>query len=74
MTTVAATTSDVVRKGHGATAPQTAVLPPKQIRLKNFRLHLRLMYPQNVTIGGTNRSFVLYPHFHSSGTVSDCDG
>jgi len=71
---------DVARKGHGgAIAPQTAVLPPTNSFEKNW-LHLRLMYPQNVT--GTNQNKFCFlrsqhcfvPHFHSSGAVSDCDG
>jgi len=43
-------TSDVARKGHGATklpsCPQTISFE----KMTSFWLHLRLMYPQNVTI------------------------
>ena len=70
----------VARKGHrGAIAPK---LPscPKQICLKFFRLHLRLMYSRMGTKQSKNFyahsacSIVLYPYFHSSGAASDCDG
>jgi len=58
-------------------------LAPNNFIWNFFWLHLRLMYPQNVTICHNwgykpktfsalfARSIVLYPHFHSSGAVSD---
>ena len=68
----------------GSIAPQTAVLP-KQIHMKKILTSFATNVPQNVTIGGINqnknsarfaRSIGVHtvPHFHISGTVSDCDG
>ena len=69
------------RGGGQLPAPQTVILPTKQFHLKNFLTNV----PQNVTIyhnwGYKPKTFsarfacnmVLYPNFHSSGAVSDCN-
>jgi len=58
----------------GSNCPQTAVLPPNKFTWKTFWFHLRLMYPQNVTMGVKNEFLARFAASYSSGAVSDCDG
>ena len=63
------------RKGKG-----TATAASQTNSFENFRTSFANNYPKNVTNGVQNnsarsaRGIVLYPSFHSSDAVSDCDG
>jgi len=69
-------------KGSRVISPQTAVLPPKQIHLEIFLTSFATNVPQMSQFGVQTKKFsacstctiVLYPRFHSSGAVSDCNG